>query len=469
MSGALQENVLTLLCFETDAAKTIRMAVTPQMFESRVYQDFASHAIAFLDQYGEAIGDHLPDVVEDVLRGDDKIKITLYKRTLENLHAARAGINTKYVISKLQEFAHQQVLKSSILKAVDEIQAGRIDRAEIALQEGMRSQIASFDVGTMLSDPSRALAFLDKVDDGMPLGIKALDSAGVMPSPGTMFLLIAPAKKGKSWFLVHAARYALMQRKKTLIVTLEMSEALYAQRVVQSLFSMTKRQATVRVPRMLREGEHGAFMGIEFEDLERPTLAEKGVRKALEKKIKATVSGKDLIIKAFPTSSLTMQGFELYLDALERVHKFVPDVVCFDYPDLQKIDVDSLRTELGAIFKEHRGLAVRRNYALVTVTQGNRESAKARVTTDTHVAEDYSKIATADTVITYSQTNEEKRLGLARLFVANARTEEDKFTVLITQQYQMGQFAIDSVRMGGDYWDRIESSASDARRAGAPA
>ena len=189
----------------------------------------------------------------------------------------------------------------------------------------------------------------------------------------------------------------------------------------------------------------------------------------MEKKIKATVSGKDLIIKAFPTSSLTMQGFELYLDALERVHKFVPDVVCFDYPDLQKIDVDSLRTELGAIFKEHRGLAVRRNYALVTVTQGNRESAKARVTTDTHVAEDYSKIATADTVITYSQTNEEKRLGLARLFVANARTEEDKFTVLITQQYQMGQFAIDSVRMGGDYWDRIESSASDARRAGAPA
>lgn len=465
MSGALQENVLTLLCFDTDSAKIIRSAVDPRMFESRVYQDFASHAIAFLDQYGEAIAEHLPDVVEDALKGDDKKKATLYKRTLENLHGARQGINAKYVISKLHEFAHQQTLKSAILKAVEEIEAGRVDRAELALHNGMKAQAGSFDIGTSFIDDARSLSFFDKQEEGIPLGIKALDEAGIMPAPGTMMLVIAPAKKGKSWFLVHAARYALLQRRKVLVVTLEMSEALYAQRFVQSLFSMTKRTAQVRVPRFVRGTEEGSFMGIEFDEVTRPTLANPGARAAVKKSIKQRFKGADsLIIKAFPMASLTMQAFESYLDMLERLHKFVPDVVCFDYPDLMKVDSgDALRTELGSLFKEHRGLAVRRNYALVTVTQGNRESAKARVTTDTHVAEDYSKIATADIVLTYSQTEEEKRLGLARLFVSNARTEEDKFTVLITQQYQIGQFALDSMRMSGGYWDRVDEAAQAGR------
>jgi replicative DNA helicase len=465
MSGALQENVLTLLCFDTDAAKVIRSVVEARMFESRVYQDFASHAITFLDQYGEAIGEHLPDVVEDALKGDDKKKATLYKRTLDNLNGARQGINTKFVISKLHEFAHQQTLKSSILKAVEEIEAGHIDRAELALHAGLKSQVHSFDIGTSFIDGAKSLAFFDKQEEGLPLGIKALDDAGIMPAPGTMMLMIAPAKKGKSWFLVHGARYALLQRKKVLVVTLEMSEALYSQRFVQSLFSMTKRQALVKVPRIVRGTEQGAFMGIEFDEVTRPTFADAGARKAVEKQIKQRFKGADsLIIKAFPMASLTIQGFEAYLDSLERLHRFVPDVVCFDYPDLMKVDTESLRMELGAVFKEHRGLAVRRNYALLTATQGNRESAKARVTMDTHVAEDYSKIATADIVLTYSQTNEEKRLGLARLFVSNARTEEDKFTVLITQQYQIGQFAMDSMKMGGDYWDRVDEAAAAGRR-----
>ena len=50
----------------------------------------------------------------------------------------------------------------------------------------------------------------------------------------------------------------------------------------------------------------------------------------------------------------------------------------------------------------------------------------------THAAEDYSKIATADTVLTYSQTAQEKRLGLARVFVDKARTEEDKIEIVVS-------------------------------------
>ena len=227
-------------------------------------------------------------------------------------------------------------------------------------------------------------------------------------------------------------------------------------RFVQALFSFSKRKAKIMVPRF-KHDEHGAFIGIDMAEIERPALNEPGTRAIAEKNIKTKFKNRiPLVIKAFPTSSLTLSEYEAYLDQLERLHKFVPDVVLFDYPDLMKIDSANQRLEVGAVFKALRGVAVKRNHALMTPTQGNRQSADARTTTDTHVAEDYSKIATADTVITYSQTPDEKRIGLARLFVSNSRSEEDKFSVLITQNYQIGQFALDSMRMGGDYWATID-------------
>src|SRR5690606_22665850 len=98
-----------------------------------------------------------------------------------------------------------------------------------------------------------------------------------------------------------------------------------------------------------------------------------------------------------------------------------------------------------------RGLSQRRNFALCAVHQGNRSSADAELVKATHAAEDWSIIGTCDFVITYSQTAAERRLGLARLFVDAARSEADKFGVLITQSYKTGQFALESTRLSDSY------------------
>lgn len=464
LSGAMQENVLTVLCFHDDAAKAIRPALEATLFESRVYQDIASQAITFLDQYGTSIGDHLFDVFEGVLEGDDPRKASLYRKTFQALAATKDGINLKYVQESLQKFVHLQGLKRAILAAVEKIEAGRPDEAEVIIEAGMRARSISFDSGTRLTDTQKSLQFLNTQDDGFPTGIEALDSAGVMPARKTLFLFIAPAKKGKSWFLTHVGKFALLQRLKVLVITLEMSEERYAQRFMQSLFSVSKREGEVMIPKM-RRSDNGHFMGVDFARVQRPSLTDKGIRKFLEASVSEKLASKPpLVIKEFPTSSLTISQYKAYLDSLERIDNFVPDIVLLDYPDLMELDSKDLRVELSRVFKQLRGVAVERNHALVVPTQGNRESATARTTSDVHVAEDYSKIATADVVVTYSQTPEEKRMGLARLFVANARNDEDKFQVLISQAYPVGQFALDSTRMHGDYWQVVdrESGAEGA-------
>jgi hypothetical protein len=72
--------------------------------------------------------------------------------------------------------------------------------------------------------------------------------------------------------------------------------------------------------------------------------------------------------------------------------------------------------------------------------------------TGEHAAEDYSKIAISDAVITYNQTLSEKALGIARLFVTAGRNDEDKFNVIIKQSYPIGQFCLESRMMDRDYW-----------------
>ena len=55
LSGALQENILAVLCYDAAHCKIVRHAVKPQLFESSVFREVAGLAIDFIDQYGEPI------------------------------------------------------------------------------------------------------------------------------------------------------------------------------------------------------------------------------------------------------------------------------------------------------------------------------------------------------------------------------------------------------------------------------
>ena len=156
-----------------------------------------------------------------------------------------------------------------------------------------------------------------------------------------------------------------------------------------------------------------------------------------------------------------MRQLEAYLDNLEATERFIPDLLLIDYPDLMKVDKDNVRGSLDEIYKEIRGLLIKRNIAGAVVSQSHRAAAKAKVVGADNVAEAYSKIAHADTIVTYTQTPAERKLGLARLHVAGGRNDQDKITIVISQQYGMGGFALDSTLMRGSYWENIPQGGPD--------
>lgn len=462
LNGAVQESILTLICFDSAHAPFLRAVVDIDLFDTAVYRTIARAAYSYIDQYKEPPANHLEELLYDKLYDNSKERESqLYADSLKYLHNTKDNVNAEYVLNQVREFIRQQTLKEGIVQAIDHINDGNIEQAESAVLEAVAKRIEVFDSGTWLTDTSRSLSFLQRAEEALPTGIPELDNLNIGPQRKAMMCLIAPAKRGKSFWLVHLGKRALLERYKVAHITLEMPEWQVSQRYMQALFSISK-QETRLIRSTFSRDEHRVVLEINEEEMgKRPSLQDDNIEAVLREKIAKFQYRLPLVIKEFPTGTLTQNKLNAYLDALERSHNFIPDLVCLDYPDLMKIDSNNHRLETGAVFKDLRGMAGERNVALAVVTQSNRGGAGQKTVTDVDVGEDWSKIATSDMILTHSQTPSEKELGLARLFVSNARDAPDKFSVLISQNYALGQFCLDSALIRDNYWDILATSASD--------
>ena len=417
------------------------MRLTADLFSTRAYQTIAKAALGHIAAFATPPRVHISDLLEKELkRGEDSQILRTVIEAMEGLHGE---LQPDFVIKELDKFINTRKFAQALERASDALEEGDLGKAQDALY--MSGAVQPPSPGIWLHDAERMLGFLDVDEaDVFGSGVAALDARNVRPRRKAMFLFLASAKAGKSWYLIAAAIDALMSGKKVLHITLENSEELTAQRYVQSLFALAADEADeMRVPMFVKDDE-GRHTRIDFHTIT-PRQVRDVPRNDLEKRLEHFKKRGRLLIKEFPTGMLTVPQLNAYLDTLAKTDGFVPDMLVIDYADLMTLDVATLRLDTGRLYRELRGVGVQRNMAVVTASQGNRGSATARVVGVTNVAEDWSKIGTVDTVVTYSQTAAEHKLNLARLYVAAARGSKDKFIVLISQAYATGQFCLDSV------------------------
>ena len=264
-------------------------------------------------------------------------------------------------------------------------------------------------------------------------------------------VLLAPVGSGKSWALVHLGKRAAMHGKKVLHITLEMAAAELQKRYFQNLLALPDREDRIaaEVTRLILANDR--LTGFDRDSLrarfslQDPALAAK-LNRALGNR-----SLNKVVIKQYPTRTLTMALLRSLLDQLES-QGFVPDLLLLDYVGLMKTGVENHRLELGQLVEDLRGLAVERDLAVVTAQQVNREAQNAKVINRAHIAEDFSMVMTADFVLVLNRTEKEKHHKLARLVVDKARTTPDAFGVILTQNYDHGQFVINSAWLAHEHY-----------------
>ena len=455
LSLPLQQDVLVLCAFDDVRAPIIRGVASLDLFGGP-YRVIIECVYNYIDRFKRAPGLHLPNLITHKLEGPNTSEATLYSGVLDQIHDAKDRMQAEYVMSQLENFIQQRSLIQTAVKisqALNRNTEASLEEAKQLLASANHVTLSVFDPGTYLSDKSRALAFLDLPTASLPTGIPDLDKRGFGPTKRELFLGIANAKAGKTWLLIHLAKMAMLSRMRVLHLSLEMSESRSAGRYYQTLFGMAKRGEKLPVHRFKLTPDD-KIAGFELREITPKIVQEHPeVRKLLERKIEQwTYRGlNNILIKEFPTGQLTIRQLTAYLDNLHASENFLPDVMIVDYPDLMKIGKKDYRLSLDELYKDLRGLAVARNMAVVAVSQSHRGAAKAKQVGIHNVAEAYSKIAHADVIITYSQTDQEKKMGLGRLHVTG-RNDSDGFSVVITQQYGIGSFVIDSHLMSSGYF-----------------
>lgn len=462
LTAATQESLVALLCFDDHprGAKFVRALVQPKIFDI-YWREIAQAAADYLDAYGKPPGEHTQDLIEALCARDEK-KAPTYLKLYESIKETKDRIHREYVLDQALAFARWQRLNAGINAALSGLEKDSkegVEEAEAAIAKALKNTSDIFDPGTMLTD-ERAMSFLEMDDETWPLGIPALDKHNLGPGVGRLHLFAGPLKSGKTWWCLYLAKRSVMFGKTVVYITLEISERLALKRAFQTFFALSDKQAKTRFKRVrFASNEFGSFA--DFEQIEiaaRPSLQDENIGSTLRKFQGRLKNRPRFIVKQFPTGELTLRGLEGYLDGLEA-QGIIPDHVIIDYADLMTQDHKNLRGSLGATYVGLRGIAVRRRIAVSTPTQINREGAKAKRGDVTHMSEDWSKGMIADTVLIYSRTDQEKELGMARILVGAAREGEDRFTVLISQNYALGQFCLDSTRMGGaSYWEKVKEA-----------
>lgn len=461
----IQEGLVTLLCFNEEQGKIAAGILDTSLLEPP-FDDLADRAIAYRKQYGKPPGiAHVDDLFDHILSDPKHKRLHLYQQILGGVVEHSKSINAPYILSRLNAFTREQHLKAAVIQAGERYQQGGptlITDVELILHKALKLKQEPLDSGVFLLDKKRILGFLNHQVTSIALGIPELDRRGIGPVPGEMMAFMAAKGRGKTFFCIHAGVMALLQGKKVVHITLEMSEDRIMPRYLQRLFAVAKRNEEFEITKFVLDKKNTIT---DFaRETQKPELyfADPRIDKKLARKMDEWGErfGR-LVVKSFPSGMLTVGQLEAYLDGLEASHKFTPDVLIIDYPDLMSIDDrQDHRIALGRLYVELRGIFGARNVAGIVPIQTNRKGESARLVTSELIGEDYSKSQTADVVLTYNQTALERDLGLARIFVDKARGDEDKFSVLISQNYKTGQFCVQSAFMPHQtYWKMVKNAS----------
>lgn len=452
LDGSLQRNLLALLCCDKSYGAQVGMQVLPEHFDSGVRREIAKEVFKYRKKYkGEPPGKNLLILVEHLPLQSEQLDAAR-EEAREILRTYKKGFNFELIATKGIQFARRQIFKGCIREAANLItkETTPVEEIEQLLHRALRNQPTKLETGFLLNDPE-ALNFFDKLDEGYLTAITPLDRVGVRLVPKTMILYMAPKNTGKSWSCIHIGRACALQGARVLHISLEMSREQVAKRYFQSWFSIASQQIEIKQAKFVTE--HGRAIAYRARPFEAKwTYQDGNIRQRLSSVIRKRSRGLNRIkVVDFPTGSLTITQLENYLDALASHENFYPDVLIIDYPDLMRVDRRNFRLELGEIYIALRGLAIERNLALWVPTQVNRLGIQKSSVESAHVSEDISKLFTADIVLTYSQSETERKNGLGRLKLQYMRDGPVGLEIALVQNYAIGQYVCDAMLMAPEY------------------
>ena len=404
---SFQSKIIASLLRDVKFIQTISDILNPSMFDSDSNKWLVKSVVDYYYEYKkqptlEVIKYKIDEIDNDVLKSGVVDKL---REVWKNIEAT----DLEFVQEQTLDFCKNQTLKNAILSSVDLLENKDYDGIKSIIDEAMKAGTTR-DLGhdyitsleSRLEESARVTVKTpwDVINEIMDGGLGA----------GELGVIVAPAGIGKSWTLQAIGASTIKENKTVVHYTLELNEN---------------------------------YVGLRYDSIF------SGVTTANIKYYKDEVTNKisklpgKLLIKYFPTKAASVQTLASHLKQIE-ISGVNIDMVVVDYADILMPtgNFKEKRHAIGNIYEDLRGLAGELEVPIWTASQANRSALEEDVIGADKVAEDYSKVMTADFVMSMSRKVEDKIANTGRFHVIKNRFGIDGVTYPSTINTNIGQVQI---------------------------
>ena len=428
---SFQSKIIASLLSDMKFIQTISDILNPSMFDSDSNKWLVKTIKDYYYEYKkqptlEVIKYKIDEIDNDILKVGVVDKLREVWKNVEDT-------DLEFVQSETLDFCKNQTLKGAILDSVELLENKDYDGIKSIIDEAMKAgttrdlghdYIPSLDLRLEESARTTVTTPWDVINDVMDGGLGA----------GELGVIVAPAGIGKSWTLQALGADTVRIGKTIIHYTLELNENYVGLRY-DSIFS-----------------------GVTTANI-------KYYKEDVKSKI-SKLPGK-LLIKYFPTKAASVQTIGAHLKQIE-LSGTKPDMVIVDYADILMPtgNFREKRHALGNIYEDLRGLAGELEFPIWTASQANRSALEEDVIGADKVAEDYSKVMTADFVMSMSRKVEDKIANTGRFHVIKNRFGIDGITYPATINTNVGQIQVfeGSSQFGKDAQSKMDNSQEFLRK-----
>lgn len=311
-----------------------------------------------------------------------------FKLVVQSFKTLDKNINYDEIITNTERFLGERAVYATMMDIAGDFKNLDISSVYKRFHDACNIKLYK-DLGLdFYKNPDTLVEYLGKPNPTVSTGFKWLDDklqGGYLEEGKALYIFVGQPNVGKSIFLGNAAITIAEQNKNVVLVSLEMSEMMYASRLASKITNIPISQLRNRKDEIKNILQH----------------KEKG----------------KIIVKEFPPNTITPEQLENYLKTVVDSGIKV-DALVLDYINL-------LRGKTGANMYEKikeiaelvRAIAIKLGIITISATQSNRSGVNngAGEIAMENTSESMGLPATADAMFGITQTDEDKELGIVRL------------------------------------------------------
>lgn len=335
-----------------------------------------------------------------------------FKSTVAMFEGFDKNFNKDELYQNTEKFLKEKAVYNTLLEVADQASNENVDTGDILnkFEKSCNITLAT-DIGLdYFNEIDRHINDLKTQDETIPSGWPWLDKkldGGFLEQGRSIYVFAGETNIGKSIFLGNIAKNIADQGKTVLLISLEMSELVYAKRITTNLTQIPIRQLHKRT-----------------DDIEDAV-----------QQYRSSNSKSRVIVKEFPPSTVTCRHIKGYIKKLtDKGVKL--DAIVVDYVNLLKSEVGTNSYErIKYATEELRALSYVFECPIITATQLNRSGYnEVNPGLDT-VGESYGLAATADAIFSIWREEEDIEMGVIKLGVMKNRFGENYGSVIMEINY----------------------------------